>query len=143
MPHSGLEALRHVGSSQVRDRTCVPYTGRWILSLPLSHLSGWDSRIYKWQKKKKKNCTYYMRTETIKTKHNEKIHRILARISNALTPSEFVSTLGWLEQQFWRPRVRNQGGSRATLPLEAGGDDLLQPTPSPCFRGLRHFLASR
>ena len=95
LQHSGLEALRHVGSSQARDRTCVPYTGRWILSLPLSHLSSWDSRIYKCQKNKnKKNCAYYMKTETIKTKHNEKIHRIPARISNTLTPSEFFSSLG-------------------------------------------------
>ena len=29
---SGLVALRHVGSSQTRDRTRVPCTGRWILN---------------------------------------------------------------------------------------------------------------
>ena len=28
----GLVAPRHVGSSRTRDRTCVPCTGRWILS---------------------------------------------------------------------------------------------------------------
>ena len=28
----GLAALQHVGSSQNRDRTCVPSTGRWILN---------------------------------------------------------------------------------------------------------------
>ena len=30
--HMGLVALRHVGSSQTRDRTCVPCIGRWILN---------------------------------------------------------------------------------------------------------------
>ena len=28
----GLVALRHVGSSQTRDQTCVPCTGMWILN---------------------------------------------------------------------------------------------------------------
>ena len=28
----GLVALRHVGSSQTRDQTCVPCIGRWILN---------------------------------------------------------------------------------------------------------------
>ena len=29
--HTGLAALWHAGSSQIRDWTCVSYTGRWIL----------------------------------------------------------------------------------------------------------------
>ena len=30
--HTGLAAPRHVGSSQTRDRTHIPCTGRWILN---------------------------------------------------------------------------------------------------------------
>ena len=30
--HTGLVAPRHVGSSRIRDRTHVPWTGRWILN---------------------------------------------------------------------------------------------------------------
>ena len=29
--HTGLVALGHMGSSQTRDRNCVPCIGRWIL----------------------------------------------------------------------------------------------------------------
>ena len=31
LQHSGLAALRHVGSSRTRDRTRVPCMGRWVL----------------------------------------------------------------------------------------------------------------
>ena len=44
----GLVALWHVGSSQTRDRTCVPFIGRWILN---HCTTGKALRVYFWREK--------------------------------------------------------------------------------------------